>query len=102
MALVRDDRHQDRSAGEEGVVGPGLHAEMGDAQDQMRTQESWDGISLPSIAQRQTDQYSGADRETHTHPQGAGSSRSSKRSDDVTADCAHYDREDPKAPRGMG
>ena len=98
MALVRDNRHQDRRAGEEGVGDPGSHVEMGDVQDKMRTQESWDGISLPPIAQRQTDQCSGADRETHTHPQGAGSSRSSKRSDDVTADCAHYDRENPKTP----
>src|SRR3954454_12309930 len=98
MAPVRDDCCRDRSAGEEGAVNPRSHDEMGNLQDQMRTQESWEGLPLPPIAKRQADQRSRVDRETHTHPQGAGSSRSSKRSDDVTADCAHYDRENPKTP----
>src|SRR6266536_6055627 len=98
MARLRDYRQEDRSAGEECVVNPRSHVEMGNLQDKVRAQESWDGISLPPFACRQANQCSRANRETHTHPQGAGNSRSSKRSDDVTADCAHYDREDPKTP----
>src|SRR6266850_1720119 len=100
MALLRNNRHHDRSAGGESVVNPRPHGEMANLQDQMRAQERWDGILLPAFARRKANQCSRTNRETHTHPQGVGSSRSSKRSDDVTADCARYDRENPKTPRG--
>ena len=60
-SLARPERRR------KSAVNPRSYDEMGDLQDQMRTQESWEGVPLPPIAKRQADRRSRAGRETHTH-----------------------------------